>query len=103
VTGRPTAGEQRIGPNGRPDLDALLDALRPLVAAVVEPLEDRISELERQLDSARGRRWLTVDEAAEQLACSRAAVRMRVKRGRLEARRQGRRVYVSRDSVDRLA
>lgn len=46
--------------------------------------------------------WLTLDEAAARLGCSRDAVRMRVNRGRLVARRSGRRVYVSRESVDRL-
>jgi excisionase family DNA binding protein len=47
--------------------------------------------------------WLTLAAAAERLDCSVDAVRMRVKRGRLQARHQGRRVYVSRASVDGLA
>jgi excisionase family DNA binding protein len=47
--------------------------------------------------------WLTLEQAAERLGCSTDAVRMRVKRGRLEPRRQGRRLYVSRESVDGLA
>lgn len=49
-----------------------------------------------------GRRWLTLAEAAERLGCSPAAARMRAARGRLVTRRQGRRVYVSADSLDRL-
>ncbi len=49
------------------------------------------------------RPWLTVAEAAERLGCSADAIRMRCSRGRLEHRRQGRRLYVSADSVDRLA
>lgn len=49
------------------------------------------------------RKWLTVAEAAERLACTPDAVRMRCSRGRLDHRRQGRRLYVSADSVDRLA
>jgi excisionase family DNA binding protein len=47
--------------------------------------------------------WLTLDQAAQRLDCSTDAVRMRVKRGRLVARHQGRRVYVSRQSVDGLS
>jgi hypothetical protein len=47
--------------------------------------------------------WLTLAAAAERLDCSVDAVRMRAKRGRLEVRHQGRRVYVSRASVDGLA
>lgn len=47
-------------------------------------------------------RWLTVEQTAKRLSCTPDAVRMRVKRGRLEHRRQGRRIYVSAESVDRL-
>jgi excisionase family DNA binding protein len=46
--------------------------------------------------------WLTLAQAAARLGCTSDAVRMRVKRGRLEARRQGRRLYVSAASVERL-
>jgi hypothetical protein len=46
--------------------------------------------------------WLTLEQAAKQLDCSADAVRMRVNRGRLVARHQGRRVYVSRRSVEGL-
>lgn len=49
-----------------------------------------------------GRKWLTVAEAAERLACTPDAVRMRCSRGRLEHRRQGRRLYVAASSVDQL-
>lgn len=48
---------------------------------------------------ANGSGWLTIAAAADLLGCSPDAVRMRVKRGRLEARHEGRRVYVSRRSV----
>jgi excisionase family DNA binding protein len=48
------------------------------------------------------RTWLTLSEAGERLGVSADAIRMRVRRGRLEARRQGRRVYVRAASVDRL-
>lgn len=86
--------------NGRPDLigDALIEALRPIVVEIVrevveEALQERIGQCKQ---------WLTYGEAAERLGCTRDAVRMRVKRDRLVARRQGRRVYVSAESVDRL-
>lgn len=46
--------------------------------------------------------WLTLKEAAERLGCTPDAVRMRVNRGRLDHRRQGRRLYVSAVSVERL-
>jgi excisionase family DNA binding protein len=48
-------------------------------------------------------RWLTLEQAGERLGCTRDAVRMRVKRGRLESRRHGRRLYVSVASVAELA
>jgi excisionase family DNA binding protein len=90
VTGQP---ELRVG-------EALLEALRPLVVELVE------QELARRLDElglCGGRlRWLTLEQAAARLGCSRDAVRMRVRRGRLEHRYQGRRLYVSADAVDRL-
>lgn len=50
----------------------------------------------------RDRVWLTLKEAAERLGCSPDAVRMRVNRGRLDHRRQGRRLYVSAVSIERL-
>jgi hypothetical protein len=40
------------------------------------------------------RQWLPLAEAAAQLGCTPDALRMRVKRGSVEARRQGRRLYV---------
>lgn len=82
--------------------EVLLDGLRPLIAELVEPLAERVAELERQLDEVRAREWYTLDEAGDRLGCTRDAVRMRANRGRLEARRQGRRVYVSARSVDGL-
>jgi excisionase family DNA binding protein len=62
-------------------------------------------ELAKVVSATRGespRKWLTVAEAATRLGCSRDAIRMRVRRGRLEAKRQGRTVYVSSDSVEGL-
>jgi hypothetical protein len=47
--------------------------------------------------------WLSLQQAADRLDCSPDAVRMRARRGRLEARHQGRRLYVSRRSVDGAA
>lgn len=81
------------------DPDALTEALRPLVVEVVEQeIDRRLDRLER----GTAPRWLTLEQAAGRLGCSRDAVRMRARRGRLEHRYQGRRLYVSADAVDRL-
>jgi DNA-directed RNA polymerase specialized sigma24 family protein len=80
----------------------LLDAVRALAAELLEPLDRRLAEAERQLYDGAPRKWLTLAEAGERLGCSATAVRMRVKRGRLKGRHQGRRLYVSAESVDRL-
>lgn len=69
---------------------AIVDALREELAAT-SPAHEASSP-----------RWLTLEQAGARLGCSADAIRMRVNRGRLEARRQGRRLYVSADSVDRL-
>jgi excisionase family DNA binding protein len=75
----------------------LLDALEALVA-------ERVAYELARLDTARSSaRWLTLDQAAERLGCTAAAVRMRAARGRLTTRRHGRRLYVSAASVDELA
>jgi excisionase family DNA binding protein len=83
----------------------LEQALAPeLVAALERLVDERVAAAVAELEVASygGRRWLTLSEAGERLGCSPDAVRMRVKRGRLEARRQGSRVYVSAASVDTL-
>ena|SRR5579862_2161077 len=46
--------------------------------------------------------WYSVEDAAQRLGISPAAVRMRARRGRLVTRRQGRRLYVAAASVDEL-
>ena len=85
--------------NARDRLGAAVSAqLMELIDAYVD---ERVAQALAAIDSRPP--WLTLEQAAERLDCSRDAVRMRVKRGRLVARRDGRRVYVSRDSVDRLA
>jgi hypothetical protein len=103
--------QQRVGPastyamTGRTGTEliaaeALVEALRPLVAAIVaEELKLRFDE--RMLHES-SPRWLTLEQAAARLGCSPDAARMRARRGRLEYRYQGRRMYVSADSVDRL-
>lgn len=87
--------------------DRLLATLSPeqFVAAVEQLVTERVqAELDAR-DAARpnGRAWLTLEEAGEKLGCSADAVRMRVRRGRLDSRRQGRRLYVSAASLERLA
>jgi excisionase family DNA binding protein len=84
--------------------EKLLRSLAPeVVLAVEELVVERVSEAIAAATNTHGARWLTLEQAADRLGCSADAVRMRVKRGRLEARRHGRRVYVSRASVDQLA
>jgi excisionase family DNA binding protein len=85
-----------------PWADGLLDELaielatHPRFEALVQArVEQTLAERERQ-----GRVWLTLTEAAERLGCTPDAVRMRINRGRLEHRRQGRRLYVSAASID---
>jgi excisionase family DNA binding protein len=82
--------------------DRLATVLAPeRVHALEELIAERIdSELTRNETS--GLEWLTLDQAAERLGCSRDAVRMRAKRGRLTTRNHGRRVYVSAVSVASL-
>ena len=70
-----------------------------LIAALEQLVDRRVASALAALP-ADGAPWLTLEQAAVRLDCSTDAVRMRVKRGRLESRRQGRRLYVSRDSVD---
>jgi excisionase family DNA binding protein len=88
------------------DVRATLEAA--LAAPVVEAIEQLIAECVREALAAAAptmpaRRWLTLEEAAAALGCSPDAVRMRVARGTLEGRRQGRRLYVSARAVDELA
>jgi helix-turn-helix protein len=85
--------------NDRPDIEHnLVKLLRPLVVELVtEELDRELAELRESAP-----RWLTLEQAAAPLGCSPGAVRMRARRGRLEYRYQGRRMYVSADSVDRL-
>src|SRR5690242_13395098 len=90
-----TTPRERLAAVLAPDL---LDALDDLVA---ERVAAELARLDAQRDP--GPRWLTLEQAAERLGCSPAAVRMRANRGRLATRRHGRRVYVSAASVDELA
>lgn len=74
----------------------LVEEIAARAAAIV------LEQLERDQSRDEGP-WLTLPQAGERLGCSPDAVRMRVKRGRLEYKRQGRRLYVSRASVDALS
>lgn len=87
--------------NARVRLEALLsaDLLDLLDAYIDERVGERVASAVVDSD---GPAWLTVAVAAEQLGCSPDAIRMRVKRGRLSSRRQGRRLYVSAASVAEL-
>lgn len=75
-----------------------------VVSAIEQLVDERVATALASMPTAtNGALWLTLEQAAERLGCSTDAVRMRAKRGRLNSRRQGRRVYVSRESVDGLA
>lgn len=79
------------------ELAAELVAHPRLQALVEARVEQALAERQQ-----RDRCWLTLKEAAERLGCTPDAVRMRVNRGRLEHRRNGRRLYVSAASVEQL-
>ena len=94
-------GEHRATAEPRARLLAVLapdvvDALDELIVEMVR------AELDARAQVLNGRKWLTVAEAGERLGCSADAVRMRVARGHLEHRRQGRRLYVAAASIDDL-
>jgi hypothetical protein len=72
-----------------------------LIAALTEHIREVAEQAVREELARRPqRRWLPVVEAAEQFGCSPAALRMRVKRGSVEHRRQGRLLYVRVDPSD---
>jgi hypothetical protein len=86
-----TAAERLEALVGPAIAEAVLDVLREELGAELRPAARHDAP-----------RWLTLEQAASRLGCSPDAVRMRAKRGRLEPRRQGRRLYVSAASVDSL-
>jgi hypothetical protein len=87
------------------DPRAILErALAPNVVAALDALiEQRAGDIAEQriarMETAAGKPWLTVREAAAALDCSEVAVRARHKRGRLTGRYHGRRLYISAASV----
>jgi hypothetical protein len=85
--------------------DRLAAVLAPdLLEALEELVTERVAaEMARLNAGDAGPRWLTLEQAAERLGCTPAAVRMRAARGRLQTRHHGRRVYVAAESVDELA
>jgi hypothetical protein len=80
-------------------------ALAPEVVSAIAMLiaEAVADELQAALISAPPPKpWLTLREAGEALGCSPEAVYMRARRGRLESRYHGRRLYVSAASISTL-
>jgi DNA-directed RNA polymerase specialized sigma24 family protein len=78
----------------------LMEALRLLIRELVDQaLHEELAVLGAPLPT---RDWLTLTEAGDLLGCSADAVRMRARRGRLDCRHQGRRLYVSAASVEAL-
>lgn len=85
-------------------LTVLERALAPEVVAAIDALiEQRAEDItERRLahiELTVAKPWLTVAEAAVALGCSEVAIRARHKRGRLEGRYQGRRLYIGTASI----
>jgi len=70
------------------DPDALRALVREEVAAALRERRD-------------GQRWMTVKETAEYLGCSEVAIRRRISRGRIPAKKQGRSVLIDRQALDR--
>jgi excisionase family DNA binding protein len=100
---RPALLEEVLLSVARQRLAALLAP--EVLAALDELIADHVAEALRSTTrpSRDESPWLTLAQAAERLDCSVDAVRMRAKRGRLVTRNVGRRVYVSRASVDGIA
>lgn len=70
-----------------------LDELELRVARIVDARLD-----ERGLTGVR-RRWRTIAEASAELGCSPEALRIRIRRGHVQAVRQGSRLYVDLDAM----
>jgi hypothetical protein len=79
-----------------PFAEVFVRFLRPIV---IELVDERIEELR---EGRSEKQWLTLTEAAQQLGCTADAVRMRARRGRINRRYQGRRLYVSGEDVREL-
>jgi hypothetical protein len=78
------------------------ELLRAFEEYVDERIADAVEQLRDELGFAGGKPWLTPAEAGKLLDCSAQAIRMRCKRGRLEHRHQGTRLYVSARSIQEL-
>lgn len=91
--------------HARATLERLLapEVLQALDEYVRDLAGDLVDQLREEVAFAGGKAWLTPTEAGRLLDCSPHAIRMRCRRGRLEHRYQGRRLYVSAKSVQELA
>jgi excisionase family DNA binding protein len=70
----------------------------PAIAeAVLEALREELADAPHSDPPSR---WLTVEQTADYLGTTPKAIRGRIDRGRLEAVRDGRRVYVDRQALD---
>ena len=90
--------------SGRPPnvLEALAEALRPLVVELVEQELDR--RLAEQDDPARsGSPWLSIAEAADYLRVSERKLARLIESGRVRSSTIGRRRLLHRDDLDRAA
>ena len=70
-------------------------------AMILEPLFERLDELESRVEALSGPEWLTIEEAVGHLRTTPAAVRARTRRGQLTgAVRVGARWLVDRRALD---
>jgi hypothetical protein len=82
-------------------LDAASGRAGDAFAAIVAPLFDRIAELEHRVDDLDTPAWMTIEEAAEHVRSTPAALRARARRGQLPgAVRDGSRWIVDRRRLD---
>jgi Helix-turn-helix domain len=80
--------------------EALAEALRPLIEEIVdETVERRLAELRPEPK----KELYTLKEAGDFLGCSPDAARARANRGRLDKVHHGSRVYITGESLHRLA
>jgi DNA-directed RNA polymerase specialized sigma24 family protein len=95
---------ERTAPDPRTVLERFLvpELLQALERYIAEAVAEEFAARRPEPDLLALKPWLTAKEAAELLGCSAKAVRARCKRGRLEHRYMGRRLYVSTASIRNL-
>lgn len=91
-----TADEDR-----KKGLRPIANAAGEVLAGILKPILERLDELERRVEELDRPEWLTIEEAADHLRTTPAALRARARRGQLiGAVRVGARWLVDRRSLD---